>query len=94
MPKPTGDAMFFPGQFRNLFNIARQPEGNVFFAGEHLSVHHTWIVGAIDSALLACQQMLGRPDLAPLAPSGAPASTGRRFDYSRCLLARPVSMRG
>ena len=62
----TGDAMFFPGQFKNLFNVARQPEGNVYFAGEHLSVHHTWIVGAIDSALLACQQMLGAPELAPL----------------------------
>lgn len=63
----TGDAMFFPGQFKNLFNVARQPEGSVYFAGEHLSVHHTWIVGAIDSALLACQQMLGAPDL-PLLP--------------------------
>ena len=62
----TGDAMFFPGQFKNLFNVARQPEANVYFAGEHLSVHHTWIVGAIDSALLACQQMLGAPKLAPL----------------------------
>jgi monoamine oxidase len=62
----TGDAMFFPGQFKNQFNVARQPEGNVYFAGEHLSVHHTWIVGAIDSALLACQQMLGAPQLAPL----------------------------
>jgi monoamine oxidase len=62
----TGDAMFFPGQFKNLFNIARQPEGNVYFAGEHLSVHHTWIAGAIDSALLACRQMLGAPELAPL----------------------------
>ena len=69
----TGDAMFFPGQFKNLFNVARQPEGNVYFAGEHLSVHHTWIVGALDSALLACQQMLGAPELAPLR-AAAPAA--------------------
>jgi monoamine oxidase len=54
----TGDAMFFPGQFRCLFNAARQAEGNVHFAGEHLSVHHTWIVGALDSALAACHQIL------------------------------------
>jgi monoamine oxidase len=65
----TGDAMFFPGQFKNLFNVAREPEGNVYFAGEHLSVHHTWIVGAIDSALLACQQMLGAPELDYLRPT-------------------------
>jgi monoamine oxidase len=62
----TGDAMFFPGQFKNIFNVARRPEGSVYFAGEHLSVHHTWIAGAIDSALLACQQMLGRPELVPI----------------------------
>lgn len=62
----TGDAMFFPGQFKNLFDVAGQPEGNVYFAGEHLSVHHTWIVGAIDSALHACQQMLGARELSPL----------------------------
>ncbi|PKY55155.1 hypothetical protein RhiirA4_427302 [Rhizophagus irregularis] len=32
---------FFPGQFHTLFNIARAPEGNDYFAGEYLSVHHT-----------------------------------------------------
>lgn len=78
----TGDAMFFPGQFRNLFNIARQPEGDVYFAGEHLSVHHTWIVGAIDSALLACQQMLGREDLAPLGHPAERLEPRRGYDYS------------
>ncbi len=67
----TGDAMFFPGQFKNLFNVARQSEGNVYFAGEHLSVHHTWIAGAIDSALHACRQMLGAPGLGPLRVSRA-----------------------
>jgi hypothetical protein len=33
-------------------------------------VHHTWIAGAIDSALTACRQMLGEPDLALLPASG------------------------
>ena len=42
----TGDAMFLPGQFAAHFCAARQPEGNVFFAGEHLSYHHTWMSGA------------------------------------------------
>ncbi|KAH9068012.1 hypothetical protein EDB83DRAFT_2506238 [Lactarius deliciosus] len=43
-----GDAMFLPGQFLSRFEAARQPEGNVYFAGEHLSHHHTWIAGALD----------------------------------------------
>ena len=81
----TGDAMFFPGQFKNLFNVARQPEGNVYFAGEHLSVHHTWIVGAIDSALLACQQMLGMTDLAPIGAAKSRAPAVRDYDYKKCL---------
>lgn len=85
--EPTGDAMFFPGQFKNLFNVARQPEGKVFFAGEHLSVHHTWIVGAIDSAMLASQQILGMPDLAPLGAPAPRAPASRHYDYKRCVQA-------
>lgn len=81
----TGDAMFFPGQFKNFFNIAREPEGNIYFAGEHLSVHHTWIVGALDSALLACKQLLGANDLAPLRATTAPRWEPHSYDYSKCL---------
>jgi monoamine oxidase len=61
----TGDAMFFPGQFSDLYRIARQAEGGVYFAGEHLSPHHTWILGALKSALDACQQLTGE-QLEPL----------------------------
>ncbi|MFY0583884.1 flavin monoamine oxidase family protein [Cystobacter fuscus] len=84
---PTGDAMFLPGQFKHLFNIARRPEGNIHFAGEHLSVHHTWIVGAIESALNACQQIFNDPGLKPLRPEGALSSSGEGgehvYDYSK-----------
>lgn len=80
----TGDAMFFPGQFKNLFNVSREPEGNIYFAGEQLSVHHTWIVGAIDSALLACQQLLGYTELYPLAPDGT-QRLEHKYDYSGIL---------
>lgn len=38
-----GDAMFLPGQFRRHFEVARGAEGGVYFAGEHLSRHHTWV---------------------------------------------------
>ncbi|CAL1709682.1 unnamed protein product [Somion occarium] len=61
----TGDAMFLPGQFTARFDIAHQPESasgagtpNVFFAGEHLSKHHTWIAGALESALYAVRQIV------------------------------------
>ena len=62
----TGDAMFLPGQFRTCFPEARKPEGNIYFAGEHLSYHHTWISGAADSALYAVRDMLNQPELPPL----------------------------
>jgi monoamine oxidase len=65
----TGDAMFLPGQFRRMWDVARQPEGYVYFAGEHLSVHHTWIVGALDSALTACRWLLFTHNLEPLRPT-------------------------
>jgi hypothetical protein len=48
----TGDAMFLPGQFLSRFEAARLPEGNVYFAGEHLSHHHTWIAGALEGVML------------------------------------------
>ena len=62
----SGDAMFLPGQFSRYHNIAGLPEGNVHFAGEHLSKHHTWIAGAIDSAVICVRDLLGRSDLPAL----------------------------
>ncbi|SMC28548.1 Monoamine oxidase [Andreprevotia lacus DSM 23236] len=82
----TGDAMFYPGQFRRLFNVARQNEGHIYFAGEHLSVHHTWIVGAIDSAIYACQQLLGNAQLAPLTADGVTLPVDD-YDYEACAQA-------
>jgi len=38
-----GDAMFLPGQFSRFFEVAKKREGQIFFAGEHLSKHHTWV---------------------------------------------------
>ncbi|KAI0555253.1 hypothetical protein F4679DRAFT_522868 [Xylaria curta] len=55
-----GDAMFLPGQHSRFFEAARKAEGPIHFAGEHLSRHHTWIAGAIDSALHATAEVLGR----------------------------------
>lgn len=38
-----GDAMFLPGQFSRYFEVSREQEKNIYFAGEHLSRHHTWV---------------------------------------------------
>lgn len=62
----TGDATFLPGHFRAHFEAACQPEGNVFFVGEHLSRHHTWIAGALESSLQAVRDILKQPTLPPL----------------------------
>jgi monoamine oxidase len=62
----TGDAQFLPGQFSRFHEIANRLEGNIHFAGEHLSKHHTWISGALDSALTTTRNMLGNQDLAPI----------------------------
>jgi monoamine oxidase len=65
----TGDAMFLPGQFAARFEPARKPEGNIFFAGEHLSRHHTWIAGALESGHQAVCDMIGYvPPLQPWVP--------------------------
>jgi monoamine oxidase len=34
------------------------PEGRIFFAGEHISLTHTWMQGALESALQAVRDML------------------------------------
>lgn len=62
----TGDAMFLPGQFRTHFNLACQHEGNIYFAGEHLSYHHTWLSGAASSALSTTRDMLEDNSIPPL----------------------------
>jgi len=43
-------ALFFAGQYANDYVPMVQPEHGVYFAGEHLSIHHAWIVGAMYSA--------------------------------------------
>lgn len=62
---PLGAAQFLPGQFKKYGGDMNAPEDNIYFAGEHLSVHHTWIMGAICSALDTCGMILDR-SLEPL----------------------------
>jgi monoamine oxidase len=61
-------ALFNPGQFKQLYSALLSPEfgGCLNFAGECASVHHGWILGALDSAYNAVLNILmqtGREDL-------------------------------
>jgi hypothetical protein len=53
-------ALFNPGQFKNIYPSLLTPEfdGCLQFAGECCSVHHGWIVGALDSAYNAVLNIL------------------------------------
>jgi monoamine oxidase len=49
---------FAPGQHETLYRHLLEPEGRVLFAGEHTSLTHTWMQGALESALRAVEQIL------------------------------------
>ncbi|KAG0000571.1 hypothetical protein BGZ79_005772 [Entomortierella chlamydospora] len=53
-------ALFKPGQFKKLYPALLTPEfdGRLNFAGECCSVHHGWILGALDSAYNAVLNIL------------------------------------
>jgi monoamine oxidase len=48
-------ALFDPGQQGELHAAITAPEGRIHFAGEHCSLFHAWIQGAIESAQRAAQ---------------------------------------
>jgi monoamine oxidase len=50
-------ALFDPGQQTLLYDTIITPEGRIYFAGEHASLAHAWIQGAIESGLRAALQI-------------------------------------
>lgn len=56
---PLGDATFYAGQFSYLYPVMKEPQGEIYFSGEHLSVYRSWIAGALDSATETVSQLLG-----------------------------------
>jgi monoamine oxidase len=44
-------AIFAPGQLTELHPHIATPEGPIHFAGEHTSLKHAWIEGAVESAI-------------------------------------------
>ncbi|KAI1214156.1 FAD/NAD(P)-binding domain-containing protein [Annulohypoxylon truncatum] len=59
-------ALFGPGQFSNLYPYLSRPTADSRFhiVGEAASMHHAWIVGALDSACAAVHRFLVRFNLA------------------------------
>lgn len=49
---------FLPGQHDSLYRHVIEPEGRLFFAGEHASLSHSWMQGALESGLRAVEQIL------------------------------------
>jgi monoamine oxidase len=50
-------ALFDPGQQTLLHSHIIKPEGRIHFAGEHASLAHAWIQGAIESGLRAAHEV-------------------------------------
>jgi monoamine oxidase len=50
-------ALFAPEQQTQLQSAILQPEGRVYFAGEHCSLYHAWIQGALESGIRAAREI-------------------------------------
>jgi monoamine oxidase len=63
-------ALFEPGQETTLQPDIVRPEGRVHFAGEHCSLWHAWIEGALESGIRAAEAINAAP------PGGAHRGEG------------------
>ncbi|MCH7869611.1 MAG: FAD-dependent oxidoreductase [Myxococcales bacterium] len=54
-----GFALFNPGQEKRYYEVIKRPEGRVHFAGEHTSLDHRWIEGAVESAIRTATDIAG-----------------------------------
>ncbi len=54
-------AMFAPGQQTELQADIVSPEGRIHFAGEHCSLYHAWIQGALESGIRAARAIHEAP---------------------------------
>ena len=51
-------AWYHPGQHTQLHRHVVAPEGRIYFAGEHASLTHTWMQGALESGRDAVRALL------------------------------------
>jgi len=54
-------ALFEPGQLTRLHQAIAAPEGRIHFAGEHTSLCHAWIQGAVESGLRTALEVQQAP---------------------------------
>jgi monoamine oxidase len=54
-------ALFAPEQQTELQADIVRPEGRIYFAGEHCSLYHAWIQGALESGIKAAQEIHDNP---------------------------------
>ncbi|TWU05141.1 Flavin-dependent L-tryptophan oxidase RebO precursor [Symmachiella macrocystis] len=52
-----GFALFNPGQEQRYYQEIRRPEGCIHFAGEHTSLDHRWIEGAVESGIRTAKEI-------------------------------------
>jgi monoamine oxidase len=50
-------ALFAPEQQTDMYADIVKQEGRILFAGEHCSLHHAWIQGALESGIRAARQV-------------------------------------
>jgi monoamine oxidase len=56
-------ALFEPEQQTRLQASIVQPEGRIHFAGEHTSLYHAWIQGALESGIRAAKEVHEAPEV-------------------------------
>jgi len=63
-------ALFEPEQQTRLQESIVAPEGRIHFAGEHTSLYHAWIQGALESGIRAAREIHEAPPVFAGAPEG------------------------
>ena len=62
-------ALFAPEQQSELQEDIVKPEGRIYFAGEHCSLYHAWIQGALESGIRAAEQIHEMPSVMGPTPA-------------------------
>jgi monoamine oxidase len=62
-------ALFEPEQQTRLQAAIVQPEGRIHFAGEHTSLYHAWIQGALESGIRAAKEVHQAPAVFESVPA-------------------------
>nr|7E0C_A Chain A, L-glutamate oxidase [Streptomyces sp. X-119-6]7E0D_A Chain A, L-glutamate oxidase [Streptomyces sp. X-119-6] len=74
-PYACGEAAVYTPHQMTAFHLdVVRPEGPVYFAGEHVSLKHAWIEGAVETAVRAAIAV----NEAPVGDTGVTAAAGRR----------------